>query len=249
MQQDSLSQMLRVAGSPITTIVLMVGVAFALLTAVPNLQTVHLPGNQVGYEPVQPVAFSHRLHAGELSVSCLYCHSGAERSRHAGIPAESTCMNCHRFVTATRGAVRAEDEAAQREHRSVRRIVSPEIQKLYDALALNDKMQPDPARTPVPIAWIKIHNLPGFTYFNHAPHVNAGVKCQTCHGPVETMERVRQVSDLSMGWCVNCHRGVDRAGVDGAGNFTSAPAPAATKAVTPVTRRVYASTDCSTCHY
>lgn len=249
MLRDSAALILRVAASPITTIVLAVGVASALLTAVPNLQTVHLPGNQVGYEPAQPVAFSHRLHAGELNVSCLYCHSGAERSRHAGIPAESTCMNCHRFVAATRGAVRAEDEAAQREQRAPRRIVSPDIQKLYDALALNDNMQRDPSRRPTPIAWIKIHNLPDFVYFNHAPHVNAGVKCQACHGPVETMERVRQVNDLGMGWCVNCHRGVDRAGLDGAGNFTSAPAPAATKAATPVTRRVYASIDCSTCHY
>lgn len=249
MLRDSLPNILHIATSPITTMVLVIGVAFALLTAVPNLQTVHLPGNQVGYEPVQPVAFSHRLHAGELNVSCLYCHSGAERSRHAGIPAESTCMNCHRFITNVSGAVRAEDEAAQTEHRAPRRIVSPEIQKLYNALALNDKMQRDPSRQLAPIAWIKVYNLPDFVYFNHAPHVNAGVKCQACHGPVETMERVRQVNDLSMGWCVNCHRGVDRAGINGDGNFTSAPAPAATKAIKPVTRRVYASTDCSTCHY
>jgi hypothetical protein len=215
----------------------MVGVAFALLTAAPNIASVHLPGNQIGYEPVQPIAFSHRLHAGELNVSCLYCHSGAERSRHAGIPAASTCMNCHRFVTATRGAVRAEDEAAAQEKRASRRIVSPEIQKLYDAVAQSR-----------PIAWTKIHNLPDFVYFNHAPHVNAGVKCQACHGPVETMERVRQVSDLGMGWCVNCHRGVNRAGINGDGNFTSASAPAA-QAPQPVTHRVYASIDCSTCHY
>jgi hypothetical protein len=246
MAQDSTSRLTRVAASPLTSMVLVVGVAFALLTAAPNLATVHLPGNQIGYEPVQPIAFSHRLHSGELNVSCLYCHSGAERSRHAGIPAVSTCMNCHRFVSATRGAVAAEDQLAQQEKRAPRRIVSVEIQKLYDALALNDKMQRDPARQPKPIAWTKIHNLPDFAYFNHAPHVNAGVKCQACHGPVETMERVRQVGDLSMGWCVNCHRGVNRAGIDG--NFTSAPAPAAQSAK-PVTHRVYASIDCATCHY
>ncbi len=246
MPQNSTSRWLRAAASPLVSMVLVVGLAFALLTAAPNLATVHLPGNQIGYEPAQPIAFSHRLHAGELSVSCLYCHSGAERSRHAGIPAASTCMNCHRFVTATRGAIRAEEEVAQQEKRAPRRIVSPELQTLYNALALNDRMQRDPARTLTPIVWTKVHNLPDFVYFNHAPHVNAGVKCQMCHGPVETMERVRQVGDLSMGWCVNCHRGVDRAGIDG--NMNSAPAPASA-AAKPITHRLYASTDCSTCHY
>ncbi|MGE5113750.1 MAG: cytochrome c3 family protein [Acidobacteriaceae bacterium] len=241
-------QILCIVGSPITTVLLIVGLGFALLTAAPNLATVHLPGNQVGYEPVQPIAFSHRLHAGELQVQCVYCHSGAERSRHAGIPAASTCMNCHRFVTATRGAVRAEDELAQQEKRASRRIVSPEIKKVYDALALDDRMQRDPNQSTLPIAWTRVYALPDFVYFDHRPHVNAGVTCQTCHGPVETMERVRQVGDLSMGWCVNCHRGASASGLDGKGNFTSAPAPAATS-LRPVTHRVYASTDCSTCHF
>jgi hypothetical protein len=246
--RDRSKSWLRVAAHPLTTVTMVVGISLVLLTAAPNLASIRLPGNQAGYEPTQPIAYSHRLHAGELSIPCLYCHSGAERSRHAGIPAEATCMNCHRFVTAVRGAIRAEEEAAQQEKRPIRRIVSPELQKLYDSLALNDNMQRDPAREPKPIAWIKVHNLPDFVYFDHRPHVNAGVKCQTCHGPVETMERVRQVNDLSMGWCVNCHRGVNRAGLDGNGNFTSAPAPAAV-ATRPVTHRVYASIDCATCHY
>jgi hypothetical protein len=242
------NRFMAVAGSPVTTILLAVGLVLTALTAAPNLASIHLPGNQAGYEPVQPIAFSHRLHAGELQVQCLYCHSGAERSRHAGIPAASTCMNCHRFVTATRGAVRAEDELAQQEKRSPQRIVSPELRKLYDSLALDEKLQRDPKKALQPIAWTKVYTLPDFVYFDHRPHVNAGVACQSCHGPVETMERVRQIGDLSMGWCVNCHRSVDRTGIDGKGNFTSAPAPAfaGTK---PATRRVYASTDCSTCHY
>lgn len=242
------NRLLNAAGSRVTTMLLVVGLAFALLTAAQNLATVHLPGNQQGYEPAQAIAFSHGLHAGELQVQCLYCHSGAERSRHAGIPAASTCMNCHRFVTATRGAVRAEDELAQQEKRSPKRIVSPELKKLYDALALDEKFQRDPTRALRPILWIKVYNLPDFAYFDHRPHVNSGVACQSCHGPVETMERVRQVGDLSMGWCVNCHRGVNSAGLDGKGNFTSAPAPASA-GLKPVSRRVYASTDCSTCHY
>ncbi len=217
------------AGSPAITIVLLVCAAFGLTALAPNLASVHLPGNQIGYEPTQPIAFSHRLHAGELQVQCLYCHSGAERSRHAGIPAANVCMNCHRFVTAPFGAVRAEDELAKKEKREPRRIVTPEIQKLYDAVGFN----PANSRAPIverrPIAWVKIHSLPDFAYFDHRPHVNGGVNCQTCHGPVETMERMRQVPDLSMGWCVNCHRDATKSGVAG--------------------KPVHASTDCSTCHY
>jgi hypothetical protein len=109
-------------------------------------------------------------------------------------------------------------------------------------------MKADPIKESKPIQWVKVHNLPDFVYFDHRPHVNAGVACQKCHGPVETMERVRQVEDLSMGWCVTCHRAVDRTGLDGKGNFTSTSAPAA-QGNTPVTHRVYASIDCSTCHY
>jgi len=178
---------------------------------------------------VQPIAFSHRVHAGDLQMACLYCHSGAERSRRAGIPPANVCMNCHKFVTAPPGAVRAEDERAQQEKRKPRRVVSPELAKLYAALALDDRGERDPARMPTPVAWMKVHNLPDFAYFDHRSHVRAGVMCQTCHGPVETMERVRQVATLSMGWCVNCHRTSTAQGVAG--------------------RPVNASTDCVTCHY
>jgi hypothetical protein len=167
---------------------------------------------------VQPIAYSHRLHAGEMQIQCQYCHFGADKSRHAGIPPASVCMNCHKFVTASLGAVRAEDEDAAKEKRAPRPIVSPELRKLYDAV-----------NTGTPIAWNRIHSLPDFVYFDHRPHVNAGVACQQCHGPVEAMERVRQVSDLTMGWCVNCHRDSNRTGVAG--------------------RTVYASINCSTCHY
>ncbi|MCL6507624.1 MAG: cytochrome c3 family protein [Bryobacteraceae bacterium] len=138
-------------------------------------------------------------------------------------------MNCHRFVTAPLGELRAEDALASKEKRTPRLIVSPELRKLYDALALNEKREPDPSRRPRPIAWIRVHRLPDFVYFDHRAHVNAGVACQQCHGPVETMERVRQVSDLSMGWCVNCHRQANERGING--------------------RQVHASTDCVACHF
>lgn len=234
------------ASSSVVTVVLLAATVFAVLIALPGAGTARLPDNQMGYEPSQPIAFSHRLHAGELSVPCLYCHSGAEKSRYAGVPAANVCMNCHRFVPAPFGAIRAEDELAKKEKRAPHHIVSPEIQKIYDALALGADLKPDATKHAHSIAWVKVHNLPDFTYFDHRPHVNGGVSCQTCHGPVETMERVRQTSDLSMGWCVNCHRGVQRSGLNG--NLESLPAPRATGPM-PVTHKLNPSIDCKTCHF
>jgi len=205
-------------GSRVLTIVLGVAVGFSGLLLVSRAAMFHLPGNHQGYEPGQPIAYSHRLHAGEMQIQCQYCHFGADKSRHAGIPPASVCMNCHKFMTAPLGAVRAEDEAAEAEKRAPRPVVSAELRKLYDAV-----------NTATPIAWNRIHSLPDFVYFDHRPHVNAGVACQQCHGPVETMERVRQVSDLTMGWCVNCHRDSNRTGVAG--------------------HAINASLNCSTCHY
>jgi cytochrome c7-like protein len=204
--------------SRILTIVLGVAVCFCGILLASRAAMFHLPGNHQGYEPVQPIAYSHRLHAGELQMQCQYCHFGADKSRHAGIPPASVCMNCHKFVTAPLGAVRAEDELAAKEQRAPRPVVSAELRKLYDAV-----------NSGTPIAWNRIHSLPDFVYFDHRPHVNAGVACQQCHGPVETMERVRQVSNLTMGWCVNCHRDSTRNGIAG--------------------RPVNASINCSTCHY
>ena len=213
----------------LVTIVLGVALALSALTLAPRVLAWRLPGNNAGYEPKQPIAFSHRLHAGELQMSCLYCHSGAESSRHAGVPAANVCMNCHRFVTAPSIAVRAEDDAAQKQNRAPQHIVSPELQKLYDALALDTKMQRDPARHPTPIVWTKVHNVPDFVYFDHRAHVSVGVACQQCHGPVETMERMRQNATLTMGWCINCHRDATTNGING--------------------KPVNASLDCVTCHY
>ncbi len=211
------------------TIILLIGAVFSLATLVVRLGAFHLPGNHQGYAPEQPIAFSHRLHAGELMIDCKYCHHGAEISRHAGIPASSVCMNCHAVVTDTLGSLRAEDDLAKEEDRKPRRMVSSELQKLYDALALDEEMKPKAGETPEPIEWIKVHNLPDFVYFNHSAHVNAHVDCDRCHGAIETMERVRQVESLSMGWCVNCHRTVNSIGVAGI--------------------TVDASLDCAACHY
>ena len=213
----------------VQTYVLLVGLAISLTILVMGAGTYHLPGNHQGYQPDQPIAYSHRLHAGELGINCRYCHYGADKSKHAGVPAASVCMNCHKFVTATLGALQEEDKLAKKENRPPKLVVSPELQKLYDALGLDENREPDPNKKPKNIEWVKIHNLPDFVYFDHRPHVNAGLECQKCHGNIETMVEVKQVESLAMGWCVNCHRRSKEIGVAG-------------KPVDP-------KTDCTTCHY
>ncbi|HAH05005.1 MAG TPA: cytochrome C [Elusimicrobia bacterium] len=126
-----------------------------------------------GYAPAQPIPFSHRLHAGSLSIPCLHCHSAADRSRHAGIPAVEVCMECHR-VTKTE---------------------SPAIVQLK---ALFDSGRP--------LEWKRVHSLPDHVYFDHRPHVNAGVDCRSCHGPVEDMTVISQAMSLRMNRCLACHR-------------------------------------------
>lgn len=215
--------------SRITTLVLAVALAFSVLALVPRLMGLRLPGYNQGFEPAQPIAYSHRVHAGDLQIPCAYCHAGAQRSRNAGIPAASTCMNCHRFVTASRATVRAEEKLAEKEKRKPRRVIAPELAKLYDALGLGADLRPDPAKAPRPIPWVRVHDVPDFATFDHRPHVAASIACQTCHGPVETMERMRQAQSLSMGWCLQCHR----TGVT----------------IAATNKQVAGSTDCASCHF
>lgn len=200
--------------------------------------SLRLPGDDRDYAPQQPVAFSHRLHAGELGIDCLYCHGGAEKSQSAGLPATSVCMNCHATVGARKDLVDAEAAAAQAEGREARPVVSAEIRKVYQSLGLDDGLRPIPGAESRPIAWVRVHDLPDFVYFDHRAHVNRGIQCQSCHGAVEAMERVRQVSSLSMGWCVECHRINTR---DGNGALE----PGLGHPRTPD----HVSTDCGTCHF
>ncbi len=213
----------------VLTLILVVGIGLATVALVSRVDGLRGPGNNRGYEPVQPLAYSHRLHAGELQIDCQYCHSGAQRSRYAGIPSASVCMNCHRLIKAPRSAIRAEELAAEKEGRAPEKVISPELAKLYQALALDDSFLTGGGAEQQPIRWERIHQLPDFVYFDHRPHVAAGVQCQKCHGPIETMERVRQMESLSMGWCIDCHRD---------------PSGGGAKAAVTV-----ASTDCVSCHY
>jgi hypothetical protein len=211
----------------ILTIGLVIAIALNLSILFPAINRIRLPGNHQGYEPKQPIQFSHRLHSGDLEMDCLYCHPAAERGRFAGFPSAGQCMNCHRFVRSTLGVIRAEEEAAQEEGRETEQVVSDELEKLYNALGLSRELEPENA--PSPIVWVRVHRLPDYAYFNHSAHVNSGIYCRDCHGPVEKMVWVSQENSLSMGWCVNCHR--DYRGRTHAG------------------RELQPSIDCSSCHF
>ena len=155
-----------------------------------------------GYEPDQPIPFSHKLHAGQYKIDCLYCHAGVETLRHSPIPSLNVCMNCHLTV----------------------KTESQWIKKLMSAYTEGK-----------PVAWEKVHLLPDFVKFSHFHHIQAGKQCQTCHGPVEEMDRISQYQSLSMGWCVNCHR----------------QSPEDGKVLKELKGRSHqqAPINCSTCHY
>lgn len=156
-------------------------------------------GIDQGYEPIQPIHYSHKIHAGDNEIDCKFCHSSARTSKSAGIPSLNVCMNCHKSIMEYTG----EEDLA---NGYTKEFYTGEIQKLYDAVGWDAVNQKYTGETK-PVEWVRIHNLPDFVYFNHSQHVSvAGIECQTCHGPVEEMEIMSQHASLSMGWCVNCHR-------------------------------------------
>jgi len=157
-------------------------------------------GVDQGYAPIQPIHYSHRIHAGENQIECKYCHSSARVSKHSGIPSLNVCMNCHKQIAEVAPETQAE---GQKEYGV---DYNAEIQKLYEATGWDTSTQSFTGDTK-PVKWIRIHNLPDFAYFNHSQHVTVGqIDCQTCHGPVETYEIQKQYAPLTMGWCINCHR-------------------------------------------
>ncbi len=146
------------------------GIAVAVLGGAVGIVIAALSRQEAG--PVQPIAFSHKIHVGDNAIPCLFCHSGARRSSVAGVPSVQLCMGCHKITAADK----------------------PEVKKLHEYW--NGKR---------PIPWVKIFDQPDFVHFPHESHVRAGIACQTCHGPVETMERVREAVRLEMDTCVTCH--------------------------------------------
>ena len=156
-------------------------------------------GIDQGYAPVQPIHYSHKIHAGANKIDCNYCHSSARKSKHSGIPSLNVCMNCHKNISEYNG----EEDLA---NGYTKEFYDKEIAKLYDAVGWDDAMQSYTGEEK-PVKWVRIHNLPDFVYFNHSQHVTvAGIDCQKCHGPVEEMEIMYQYSSLTMGWCIDCHR-------------------------------------------
>ena len=154
-------------------------------------------GVNQGYEPVQPIHYSHKIHSGDNEIDCNYCHSSARVSKHSGIPSLNVCMNCHKSIYEYNGETTEEYS---------KEFYDAEIQKLYKAVGWDDESQEYTGETQA-VKWVRIHNLPDFSYFNHAQHVSVGgIECQTCHGPVKEMEIMYQYSPLTMGWCINCHR-------------------------------------------
>jgi len=157
-------------------------------------------GRNKNYEPVQPIYYSHKVHAGVNQVNCMYCHSGAWDSKHATIPSVNVCMNCHKAISTYEKGPKLHDENGEEINGSA------EIQKLYQYAGFKPGQEWDPAKAK-PIEWVKVHNLPDHVYFNHSQHVRIGnVQCQTCHGEVTSMDVAKQYAELSMGWCINCHR-------------------------------------------
>ena len=145
------------------------------------------------YQPKQPIWFSHKVHAGQNGINCVYCHNSVEKGKAAGIPSLNICMNCHMGV----------QEGKQ--------TGTKEIAKIYKAIGWDpDKNMYIEGYDQKPIEWVRIHNLQDFVYFNHSQHVVVGKQeCQTCHGEIQEMDEVYQFADLTMGWCINCHRETD----------------------------------------
>jgi len=206
-------------------------------------------GRQQGYQPVQPIYFSHKVHPGTNQISCLYCHGGAQDSKHATIPSVNVCMNCHMAVKEYTGEPIKRDDGTTVN-------ANDEIQKLYQYAGWNPdtKTYDKPGK---PIEWVKIHNLPDFVYFNHSQHVKVGqVACQTCHGEMQKMDQVAQFADLSMGWCVNCHRTTNVQFDDGKGHgnkfysiYEKFHQDIKDKKYDSVTVQMIGGTECGKCHY
>ena len=137
-----------------------------------------------GYQPTQPVPFSHKIHAGELKMDCRYCHTSVDKAAHASVPPTSTCINCHSPMGADGSAPVL----------SAVHSTSAKLRAVHESWESGES-----------IPWVRIHRLPDFVYFNHSAHVNRGVSCVTCHGRIDTMEKVYQAKELSMAWCIECH--------------------------------------------
>lgn len=259
----------------LAVLVVLVGVVFLGYVTMDGAINI---GRQQGYQPEQPIKFSHELHAGLDQIDCQYCHYGANESKHSNIPSVNTCMNCHKVIQEGPNHGRTEIakiyaangydpiDGSYLDTESVSKsdlksIFTEYLEKDYEETELGT----DEVRSAIdealaaamkmydkPVEWIRIHNLPDHVYFNHAQHVNAGnVECQTCHGPVEEMEVLYQHAPLSMGWCINCHRetAVDFANNDYYSVYERFHEELASGEMDKVTVEDVGGTECQKCHY
>jgi cytochrome c2 len=198
-------------------------------------------GVDQNYQPIQPIHYSHKIHAGDNEINCKYCHSASRVSKTAGIPSLNVCMNCHKSISEV-----AETTATPEYSKA---FYDEQIQKLYKAVGWDATSQSYTGKTE-PVKWVRIHNLPDFVYFNHSQHVTvAGIECQTCHGPVQEFEIMKQFSSLTMGWCVNCHRKTD-VKMEGNEYYTKIHEELSKKyGVTKLTAAQMGGLECGKCHY
>ena len=190
-------------------------------------------GVTTNYQPAQPIAFSHEIHAGINGVDCNYCHTSARHSKHSGIPSANVCMNCHTYIS----------EGSK--------YGTKEIAKIYEAVGFDpDSRQYIEGYEQKPIEWVRIHNLPDHAYFNHSQHVVAGgLECKECHGPVEEMEVLYQYSELTMGWCIECHRETE-VKMEGNNYYTHMHDQLKEKYKgKPITVDMIGGIECGKCHY
>lgn len=153
----------------------------------------------VGYQPDQPVPYSHAIHVGKLGMDCRACHNTVDDASFAAIPPTQMCINCHAPGKDPQGL----DTGMPGVHQA----------------SLNLKPVWESYYTGKPIPWIKVHDLADYAYFNHSAHVNKGIGCVSCHGRVDKMggagtddaiAGVFQAHNLSMGWCLECHRAPEK---------------------------------------
>ncbi|NGY36298.1 c-type cytochrome [Flavobacterium sp. XN-5] len=198
-------------------------------------------GVDQNYEPIQPIHFSHKIHAGDNEINCKYCHSAARVSKNAGIPSLNVCMNCHKSIAEV-----AETTATPEYSKA---FYDEQIDKLYAAVGWDKSSQSYTGKSQ-PVKWVRIHNLPDFVYFNHSQHVSvAGIECQTCHGPVETYELQKQFAPLTMGWCIDCHRKTD-VKMEGNEYYTKIHEELSKKyGVEKLTAAQMGGLECGKCHY
>lgn len=208
-------------------------------------------GRTKDYQPEQPIFYSHKVHAGINQISCLYCHGNAWESKHATVPALNVCMNCHAAINDyTKGPKLFREDGSEVDG-------TAEIQKLYSYTGYDPKSGKYNTEHAKPVEWTKIHNLPDHVYFNHSQHIRAGkVQCQTCHGPIQEMNEVKQFADVSMGWCINCHRTTKVNFPDSSGNgnkfysiYEKFHTDLRTGKKDSVTVQDIGGTECQKCHY